>query len=66
MKNWSFGNQFFFVWAIVFVLEFTTFRYLESTNVIQSVGFWSTVTMALVLSAIPSILICIALRYRKK
>jgi hypothetical protein len=65
MKNWSFGNQFFFVLAIVFVLEFTTFRYLENTNVIQSVGFWSTVTMALVLSAIPSILICIALRYRK-
>jgi len=65
MKNWSFGNQFFFVWAIVFVPAFTAFRYFENTNVIQSVGFWNTVIMALVLSAIPAILICIALRNRK-
>jgi len=66
MKNQSFGNQFFLVWAIVFVPAFTAFRYFESTNAIQSVGFWNTVIMALVLSAIPAIIICIAWRNLKK
>ena len=65
MKNWSFGNHFFFVLALVFVPVFAAFRYFESRHIIASLGFWNTVITALILSSIPAILICIAWRYRK-
>jgi len=66
MSKRTFGNQFFFTLAMVFVPVFLIFRYLESTNSIDSFGVWNTAMTALVLSAIPAILICIAWRYLKK
>lgn len=66
MSNRTFGNQFFFTLAIVFVPVFLAFRYFESINVMENLGIMNTIMMALVLSAIPAILICIAWRYLKK
>jgi hypothetical protein len=66
MSKRTFGNQFFFTLAMVFVPVFLIFRYFESTNAIDSFGVWNTAMTALVLSAIPAILICIAWRYLKK
>ena len=66
MSKRTFGNQFFFTLAIVFVPVFLVFRYLESKNAMDSLGVWNTAMTALILSAIPAILICIAWRYLKK
>ncbi|MAF83566.1 MAG: hypothetical protein QGG54_09215 [Gammaproteobacteria bacterium] len=66
MSKQTFGNQFFFVWAIVFVPVFLAFRYFESKHIMDNLGVWNTIVTALVLSAIPAILICIGLRYLKK
>lgn len=66
MSKRSFGNQFFLTLAIVFVPMFAAFRYLESTNAIDSFGFWNTVVTALVLSIIPAILICMAWRHLRR
>jgi hypothetical protein len=52
--------------AVVFVVVFTTFRYFESRNIIESFGVWNTVLTALVLSVIPAIVIYMAWRYLKK
>lgn len=66
MSNRTFGNQFFLTLAVVFVPVFLAFRYFESINVIENLGIMNTIMMALILSAIPAILICIAWRYLKK
>ena len=66
MSKQTFGNQFFFIWAIVFVPVFLSFRYFESAGFMLDLGIWNTIIFALVLSAIPAIVICIGLRYLKK
>ena len=66
MNRRSFGNQFFFTLAIVFVPVFLAFRYFESTGVMDNLGVWNTIMTALVLSSIPAIIICMAWRYLRK
>ncbi|MBQ13226.1 MAG: hypothetical protein CMQ17_02350 [Gammaproteobacteria bacterium] len=53
----TFGTQFFRTLAIIFVPVFLAFRYFESINVMENIGIGNTITMALVLSSIPAILI---------
>lgn len=66
MSKRTFGNQFFVILAIVFVPVFFAFRYFESKNIMDNLGVWNTFITALVLSAIPAFLICMAWRYLKK
>jgi len=66
MSRRTFGNQFFLILAIVFVPVFFAFRYFESIDIMDSFGVWNTIVTALILSAIPAILICIGWRYLKK
>lgn len=66
MSKKSFGNQFFFTLAVVFLPVFFAFRYFESEGMMPSLGVGNTIITALVLSAIPAILICIFWRYLKK
>jgi hypothetical protein len=65
MSNRTFGNQFFFTLAVVFVPVFLAFRYFESIGSMPSLGLGNTIATALVLSAIPAILIAIW-RFLKK
>ncbi len=53
----TFGTQFFRTLAIIFVPVILAFRYFESINVMENIGIGNTITMALVLSSIPAILI---------
>ncbi len=66
MNKRSFGNQFFLTLAFVFVPVFLAFRYFESRQVMESLGIWNTFITALVLSAVPAMIICIGWRYLKK
>jgi hypothetical protein len=66
MDKMTIRNPFLVTLAIVFVVIFATFRYFESTHVIDSFGIWNTMLTALVLSIIPAIIIYMAWRYRKK
>ena len=66
MKKQTFGNQFFLILAVIFVPVFLVFRYFESKNVMDSLGILNTIITALVLSAVPAMIICIGWRYLKK
>ena len=66
MSKRTFGNQFFLTLAFVFVPVFLAFRYFESQHIMDSLGVWNTIITALVLSAIPAMIICIGWRYLKK
>jgi len=55
--NPTFGTLFFRNLAIVFMPVFLAFRYFESISIMEDIGVGNTITMALVLSAIPAILI---------
>ncbi|HAJ76818.1 MAG TPA: hypothetical protein DCM64_10225 [Gammaproteobacteria bacterium] len=56
-KDPTFGSLFFLNLAIVFMPVFLAFRYFESINIMEDIGIGNTITMALVLSSIPAILI---------
>ena len=43
MSKQTFGNQFFFIWAIVFVPVFLSFRYFESAGFMPDLGIWNTI-----------------------
>ncbi len=66
MNKRTVRNPFVVTLAVVFVVIFATFRYFESTQVIDSFGVWNTMLTALVLSVIPAIIIYMAWRYLKK
>jgi len=66
MKKPTFGNQYFFTLAIVFVPVFLIFRYFESRSLMDNLGIWNTMVTALVLSAVPAMIICLWWRYLKK
>ena len=65
MSKRTFGNQFFLTLAIVFIPVFIAFRYFESIEAMPSLGLGNTIATALILSAIPAILIAIW-RFLKK
>ena len=65
MSKRTFGNQFFRTLAIVFIPVFLAFRYFESIEAMPNLGLCNTIATALVLSAIPAILIAIW-RFLKK
>jgi len=66
MSKSTFGNQFFLTLALVFVPVFLAFRYFEREQIMDNLGIWNTIITALVLSAVPAIIICIGWRYLKK
>ncbi len=66
MAEKTFGNLFFVALAIVFVPMFLAFRYFENQGVMEALGLWNTFLMAMVLSIVPAVLICIAVLYRRK
>jgi hypothetical protein len=66
MSKSTFGNQYFLTLAVVFVPVFFAFRYFEREQIMDDLGIWNTIITALVLSAIPAIIICIGWRYLKK
>jgi hypothetical protein len=66
MSKPTFGNQFFLTLALVFVPVFLAFRYFERQQIMDNLGIWNTIITALVLSAVPAIIICIGWRYLKK
>ena len=66
MNKRTVRNPFVVTLAVLFVVIFATFRYFESTQVIDSFGVWNTMLTALVLSVIPAIIIYMAWRYLKK
>ncbi len=64
-KDPTFGSLFFLNLAIIFMPVFLAFRYFESTGSMPNLGLGNTIGTALVLSAIPAILIAIW-RFLKK
>ena len=66
MSQRPFASQFFLTWITVVVPVFLAFRYFESKNIMEDLGVGNTITMALVLSSIPAIIICMAWRYLRK
>jgi hypothetical protein len=66
MKKQTIHNPFLVTLAVVFLVVFTAFRYFESRQIIDSYGVWNTMLTALILSAIPAIIIYMAWRYLKK
>jgi uncharacterized membrane protein (DUF4010 family) len=66
MKKQTIRNPFLVTLAVVFLVVFTAFRYFESRQIIDSYGVWNTMLTALILSAIPAIIIYMAWRYLKK
>jgi hypothetical protein len=63
MSQRSFASQFFLTWTVVVVPVFLAFRYFESQKIMEDLGVGNTIIMALVLSSIPAIIICMAWRY---
>jgi len=45
---------------------FLALRYFESIDIMDNLGVGNTIITALILSAIPAFIICMALRYLKK
>ena len=66
MSQRSFASQLFLTWAVVAVPVFLAFRYFEGQKIMEDLGVGNTIIMALVLSSIPAIIICMAWRYLRK
>jgi hypothetical protein len=66
MSQRPFASQFFLTWATVVVPVFLAFRYFERQKIMEDLGVGNTIMMALVLSSIPAIIICMAWRYLRK
>jgi hypothetical protein len=66
MSQRTFASQLFLTWAIVGVPVFLAFRYFESQKIMEDLGVGNTIIMAVVLSSIPAIIICMAWRYLRK
>jgi len=66
MSQRTFASQFFLTWAVVSVPVFLAFRYFESQKIMDDLGVGNTIIMALVLSSIPAIILCMAWRYLRK
>jgi hypothetical protein len=66
MSQRTFASQLILTWAIVGVPVFLAFRYFESQKIMEDLGVGNTIIMAVVLSSIPAIIICMAWRYLRK
>jgi hypothetical protein len=66
MSQPTFASHFFLTWAIVVIPVFLAFRYFESQKIMEDLGVGNTIIMALVLSSIPAIIICMAWRYLRE
>jgi hypothetical protein len=66
MSQRTFASQLILTWAIVGVPVFLAFRYFERQKIMEDLGVGNTIIMAVVLSSIPAIIICMAWRYLRK